>query len=55
VHYLINDLGGKWQTVMGNGATVIQLTAGGDVTLASSQPITGQPPDYLIGKVEYVE
>jgi hypothetical protein len=55
VHYLINDLGGKWQTILGNGSTTIQLTAGGDVTLASSQSITGQPPDFLIGKVEYVE
>jgi hypothetical protein len=55
VRYLINDLGGKWQTILGDGSTTIELTAGGDVTLAASQVITGEPPDFLIGKVEYVE
>jgi hypothetical protein len=54
VRYLINDLGGKWQTILGDGSTTIELTAGGDVTLAANQAITGQPPDFLIGKVEYV-
>ena len=51
VKYLIDDLGGKWQTVLGDGSVVIHLKAGGDVTLVTDQPVTGLSPDGLMGKV----
>jgi len=52
VIYLIDDLGGRWQATFGGGSTVIRLKAGGDVTLVTDQTVTGQPPDYIFGRIE---
>jgi len=49
---MINDLGGYWEAVLGDGRTQIRLKAGGDVTLVTDQDITSQPPYDVIGKVE---
>lgn len=53
VKYMIDDLGGKWQAVVGDGRTLLWLKAGGDVTLVSAEPASYQPPDGPYGKVEY--
>ncbi len=50
--FMIDDLGGYWEAVLGDGRTKIRLKAGGDVTLVTDQVITGQPPYDVIGKVE---
>lgn len=52
VHYLIDDLGGRWETVLGDGGTLIYLKAGGDVTLVTAADVVGQPPDFILGKIE---
>ncbi|NLG96141.1 MAG: hypothetical protein GX491_02155 [Chloroflexi bacterium] len=52
VRYLIDDLGGRWETVLGDGGTLIYLKAGGDVTLVTAGEVAGQPPDFILGKVE---
>jgi hypothetical protein len=50
--YLIDDLGGKWQAIIGSGGSPIRLTAGGDVTLVTDQPFAGRSPEDILGKVE---
>lgn len=49
---MVDDLGGYWEGIIGEGRTKIRLKAGGDVTLVTDQVITGQPPYDVIGKVE---
>ncbi len=48
----VNDLGGYWEGVMGNGRYELRLQAGGDVTWVTDQPVKGQPPDYVLGHIE---
>ena len=50
--FMVDDLGGYWEAVVGDGRTKIRLKAGGDVTLVTDQVITGQPPYDVIGKIE---
>ncbi len=52
VRFMIDDLGGYWEAVLGDGRTKIRLKAGGDVTLVTDQELTGQPPYDVIGRVE---
>jgi hypothetical protein len=52
LHYVINDLGGKWETVFGSGRVMVSLNAGGNVTLVTLQEAAGQPPHYILGKIE---
>jgi hypothetical protein len=49
---MINDLGGYWEGVIGEGRTKVRLTAGGDVTVVTDQEVVPQPPDYVLGRVE---
>jgi hypothetical protein len=49
---MVNDLGGYWEGIIGNGQRQIRLKAGGDVTLVTNQPVKGQPPDYVLGNIE---
>jgi hypothetical protein len=49
---MVNDLGGYWEGIIGNGQRKIRLEAGGDVTLVTNQPVKGQPPDYVLGNIE---
>jgi hypothetical protein len=49
---MVNDLGGYWQGVMGEGSVRLRLNAGGDVTVVTDQEVAGQPPDYVVGRVE---
>ena len=50
--FLIDDLGGHWEAVLGGGRTTIHLNAGGDVTLVTDQTVTGLPPYEAMGNVE---
>ncbi len=49
---MVDDLGGYWEGIIGEGRTKVRLKAGGDVTLVTDQVITGQPPYNIIGKIE---
>jgi hypothetical protein len=49
---MIDDLGGYWEGLIGDGRTRIRLKAGGDVTLVTDQTIVAQPPQYILGKIE---
>jgi hypothetical protein len=48
VTYLIDDLGGYWEATIGEGRVKIRLKCGGDVTLVTDQPITGE----MLGTIE---
>jgi hypothetical protein len=52
---MIDDLGGYWEAVIGNGRKRIRLKAGGDVTLVTEQNVVAQPPHYILGKIERPE
>jgi hypothetical protein len=49
---MVDDLGGYWAGVIGNGRTTIRLKAGGDVTLVTERTVIAQPPHYILGKIE---
>ncbi len=49
---MVNDVGGDWEGVIGDGRRKIRLTAGGDVTLVTKQEVKALPPDYLLGNIE---
>ncbi len=57
---MVNDLGGYWEAnIIGQRIRIrlkadikIRLKAGGDVTLVTDQEVKGQPPNYLLGKIE---
>ncbi len=49
---MIDDLGGYWEGLIGNGRTKIRLKAGGDVTLVTDQTVVAQPPHYILGTIE---
>ncbi len=48
----VDDLGGFWEGVIGNGHSRIRLQAGGDVTLVTDQPVRPHAPDQLLGQIE---
>jgi hypothetical protein len=50
--FMIDDLGGYWEAVLGDGRTKILLKAGGDVTLVTDQAVTSQSPYDAMGNVE---
>ncbi len=49
---MINDAGGYWEVLLGDGRTKVRLTAGGDVTLVTDQEVRGRPPSYILGRIE---
>jgi hypothetical protein len=49
---MVNDLGGYWEAILGDGQTRLRLEAGGDATLVTDQAVNAQPPQYVLGKVE---
>lgn len=51
VNYVIDDLGGRWQTLFGSGSTLVRLKAGGDVTLVTDLYRADQPPAEVFGKI----
>jgi hypothetical protein len=51
VSYRVDDLGGNWQAFAGSGRTLVELKAGGDVTLVTDQELTSQSPNGLLGAV----
>ncbi len=48
----VDDLGGYWEGVIGDGRRQIRLKAGGDVTLVTDQRVRGQLPDEVLGHIE---
>lgn len=48
VTYLIDDLGGYWEAVIGEGRIKVRLKGGGDVTLVTDQPLNGD----ILGTIE---
>jgi hypothetical protein len=52
VRLMVDDLGGYWEGVIGNGRTRVRLKAGGDVTVVTDRDVVAQPPDYVVGKLE---
>lgn len=49
---MINDAGGYWEVLLGDGRAKVRLTAGGDVTLVTDQEVRGRPPNYILGRIE---
>jgi hypothetical protein len=49
---IVNDLGGYWEGMIGDGARKIRLKAGGDVTLVTAQEVKALPPDHMLGNIE---
>ncbi len=49
---MVDDLGGYWEGIIGDGRRQIRLEAGGDVTLVTDQPVKGQTSDDVIGHIE---
>lgn len=52
---IVDDLGGDWVGVIGDGRRQIRLKAGGDVTVVTDQPVKGQRPDEVLGHIEAPE
>jgi hypothetical protein len=50
--FMVDDLGGYWEGIIGDGRRRIRLQAGGDVTLVTQEEVKGQPPDYVLGNIE---
>jgi hypothetical protein len=48
----VDDLGGYWEAVVGEGARRIRLQAGGDVVLVTDQPVRSASPNGLLGQIE---
>jgi hypothetical protein len=48
----VDDLGGPWQAVIGDGRRRVELTAGGDVVLVTDRPVRAGTPDGAMGQVE---
>lgn len=49
---MVDDLGGYWEGVIGNGTMRIFLKAGGDVTLVTEHNVVAAPPHYILGTIE---
>jgi hypothetical protein len=45
---LVNDLGGYWEGVIGNGTDTVRLKSGGAVTLVTDRPVRGK----VLGNIE---
>ncbi len=52
VNIKVDDLGGYWEGVIGEGRSQIRLKAGGEVTLVTDQPVKGRSPDEVLGRIE---
>jgi len=50
--FIVSDLGGYWEGVIGAGKVAVRLKAGGDVTLVTDQKVEAIPPNYLMGQIE---
>ena len=50
--FIVNDLGGAWEGVIGSGNVTVRLKAGGDVTLVSDQKVEAIPPNTILGQIE---
>ncbi len=48
----VDDLGGYWAGIIGDGHRQIRLHAGGDVTLVTDRPVRGESPEELLGRIE---
>ena len=48
----VDDLGGDWEGVIGDGRRQIRLKAGGDVIVVTDQPVKAQSPDEILGHIE---
>ncbi len=49
---MVDDLGGYWEAVVGDGHRRIRLKAGGEVILVTEQAVKGPSPDDVLGHVE---
>ncbi len=49
---MVDELGGDWEGMIGNGLRKIRLKAGGEVTLVTDQPIKSLSPDDVLGRIE---
>lgn len=49
---MIDDLGGYWEALIGDGHIRILLQAGGDVTLVTEHDVAALPPHYTLGIIE---
>jgi hypothetical protein len=49
---VVDDLGGDWEGVIGDGRRRIRLQAGGDVTVVTDRPVKAQSPDEVLGHIE---
>jgi hypothetical protein len=52
VHYVVEDIAGPWEAVLGSAEVRITLKAGGSATLVTESAVAGQPPLYVVGSVE---
>lgn len=50
--FMIDDLGGYWEAVIGDGRTRVRLHSGGDVTLVTDQAIVSPSPYGVVGRIE---
>lgn len=48
----VNDVGGYWEGVIGDGTRKIRLSAGGEAILVARQEVKPQPPHYVLGNIE---
>ncbi len=48
----VDEVGGDWEGVIGDGRRQIRLKAGGEVTLVTDQTVKGQSPDGVLGHIE---
>jgi hypothetical protein len=49
---LVDDLGGEWEAIIGDGGRQIELKAGGDVVLVTDQLVRSGSPDGAMGQIE---
>jgi hypothetical protein len=49
---MVDDLGGYWEGIIGNGRCQVRLQAGGDVVLVTDQLVVGAAPDEALGQIE---
>ena len=48
----VDDIGGYWEGIIGEGELKIRLKAGGDVTVVTDREVVPQPPHYVLGNIE---
>ncbi len=49
---MVDDLGGYWEGIIGEGRCQVRLQAGGDVVVVTDQPVVGAAPDEALGQIE---